>query len=182
MKPGTKAGGVRTIEDIRLRCYCDEDTGCWKWKGAFSKPLGRLSEPRVFLADERTTTTLPRASWRLAKGPIKPGHTIWRRCLNHECGNPDHLMSGTKEAWGKWAAKKSYLKGRPERAAINRRIARERGVPKLTLEQAEQIRISPETGRAMAKAYGVSPSAVSRIRLGQSYRQPFPASVFTWRP
>jgi len=33
--------GVRTLEDLRIRCVIDTETGCWLWRGAFTISSGR---------------------------------------------------------------------------------------------------------------------------------------------
>jgi len=39
--------GVRTIEDLRLRCVVDEITGCWLWRGAFTQGVGAVWLPEL---------------------------------------------------------------------------------------------------------------------------------------
>lgn len=180
---GTYLGGIRTLEALRVRCVCDPDTRCWHWRGAFQRSAGRAAEPRVWLAAENKTTTIMRAAWQLHKGePIPAGKTVWRRCRSADCGNPAHLMVGTKAEWGAWVERKGYMRGRPERAAINRRIKLESGQARLTMELAQWVRESQQTGRAVAQALGVSAQVVSRVRTGQHYAPAMVASVFSWRP
>jgi hypothetical protein len=179
---GADLGGIRTLEGLRVRCYCDPDTGCWRWRGAFSKRHERgLAEPRVWLADRNVGTTLGRAAWELAKGaPLPKGKTVWRRCLSEDCGNPKHLMMGTKKQWGAWVASRGYLRGRPERSLINRNIKIQSGQTRLTLELATWVRESSQTGVAVAHALGESTQVVSRIRTGKAWKPPAQNSVFSW--
>lgn len=183
-KRGDNAGGVRTAEDIRLRCHCDPDNGCWNWRMCSSKRGNAMAEQRVWLADERLSAPLPRAAWILGRknNPLKPGEVVWRRCLNETCGNPMHMLKGTKAEWGAWASAKGYMRGRPERAIINRRIKIDSGQSRLTMELAQWIRESQQTGRAIAQALGESESVISRARKGHSFAPARVASIFAWRP
>jgi hypothetical protein len=177
---GAQLGGVRDLEGIRLRCYCDPDTGCWHWRGTNGKRHDRCAsrEPLVWLADQRRTATVCRAAWMLAGKPLKPGYVVWRRCRVSDCANPAHLMAGTKAQWGAWVARTGYLRGRIERTIINRRNILNAGRSTLTMELAQWIRESQQTGREIARVLGVGESPISRIRLGQTFRPTPAASVF----
>lgn len=177
---GANLGGVRTLDDLMARCYVDPDTHCWHWRGAMQKRGNGTEEPRVWLADDRKTATVSRAAWKLAgKRALRKGETVWRRCLCDCCGNPAHMMAGTKAQWGAWVSEKGYLQGRPERAAINRRTKIESGQAKLTPELAQWANESPQLGVDVAWALGVSATTVSRARLRQTWAPVVPvASIF----
>ena len=151
--------GIRKLNDIKLRCHC-EPGGCWEWRQAVQTSGRKKPEPRVWFALENKSTTLARAAWKLAGNP--PVARVWRTCLNPLCGNPAHLMGGTQAEWGAWVAAQGYLKGDPIRSAVNKAKAASRR--KLTDEQIAAIRESNESGEALAKVYGVSPTAISRVR------------------
>lgn len=151
--------GIRKLNDIKLRCHC-EPGGCWEWRLTASTFGRKKPEPRVWFALEGKSTTLSRAVWKLAGNP--PVARVWRTCINPLCGNPAHLMGGTQAEWGAWVAAQGYLRGDPIRAAINK--ARSQHRRKLTDQQIEEIRQSPESGESLAKRYGVSPQAISRAR------------------
>lgn len=34
MTRGLRTDGIRTADDLRARCWIDDDTGCWHWRGA----------------------------------------------------------------------------------------------------------------------------------------------------
>ena len=180
MPKGTNCGGVRKLEDLRLRCRVDQDTGCWHFGGKEHRRQAGKVDPRVWLADRRSAVTVAKAGWLLAGKPLKLGEIVWPRCRTHCCGNPSHLMAGTKAQWGAWAQAQGYMRGRPERAAINRRIKLETGQCALTMELAAWIRESTQTGREIAQVLGVSEQVVSRARLGKTYAAAPVASIFGW--
>lgn len=172
---GADLGGIRTLADLRSRCYVDADTKCWHWRGATLKRKGGGQEPRVWMADARKSETLPRAAWQLSGKNAPAGRwTCWRTCRSESCGNPAHLMAGTKAEWGAWVKGLGYLRGDPVRSITNRRNQKN---ALLTMELAQWARESPQTGAEVAHALGVSDTTVSRVRLGQTYSMRA-ASVF----
>lgn len=177
---GANLGGIRTLDDLRLRCRIDEDTRCWHYGGKELRRQTSTVEPRVWLADRRSAVTVPKAAWLLAGKPLKDGHSVWTRCRTYCCGNPAHLMAGSKAQWGKWVSAQGHMRGRPERAAINRRIKLETGQCALTMELAGWIRESSQTGREIAQVLGVSEYVVSKVRRGRTYTAATVASVFGW--
>lgn len=178
------ATGIRSLDDLRERCYVDPDTHCWHWRGAMSRSNGR-DEPRLYLPDMGRVVTLPRAAWHLAGKPVPQVQhlTIWRRCACSACGNPAHLKAGSRAQWGAWMSERGHLRGRPERRLINRRIKIECGQARITPELAEWIRDSHQNGREVAHALGISDKIVSRVRTGANWAPVVQAaSVFSWRP
>lgn len=178
MPKGTHLGGIRELEDLRLRCRVDPDTGCWHFGGKEHRRQAGSVAPRVWF--DGKCTTIPKAGWLLAGKPLKEGHNVWPRCRTHCCGNPAHLLSGTKAQWGKWVKDRGFMRGRPERSAINRRIKLQTGQCALTLELVSWIRDSSQTGREIAHALNVSEQVVSRARRGDTYAVAPVASIFAW--
>lgn len=77
-------------------------------------------------------------------------------CDNPPCVNPDHLSIGTKLDNNRDA----ISKGRNQHAEHHWNA-------KLTTEQTNAIRLDPRIGSVIAKEYGISQSAVSRIKTGK---------------
>lgn len=179
-KKGADLGGVRTLDDLMLRCHVDADTGCWHWRGAMQTRSNGSSEPRVWLADECRTVTIRRAAWLLAgKRELRNGETVWCRCRCENCGNPAHMSAGTKAQWGAWVHQRGHLRGRPERSAINRRNKLESGQTKLTPELVQWAIESPQLGVDAAWGLDVSPTTLSRVRLRKTFAPLVPAaSIF----
>jgi hypothetical protein len=156
-----------TLEDVRQRCYVDEITGCWHWRGGFS-----VGVPRIYAVDpatdEKTATTGMRAVKMLETGKAIPkGRIVYRcKCRADDCVNPEHLRIGTKSEQGAMLRRTKELRGDPLRALINRNNAAKRGYVKITPALAEEIRRSDEIGVALAKRLGISESTVSRYRNG----------------
>lgn len=103
-----------------------------------------------------------RISWMLHNGSIPKGIFICHQCDNRPCVNPDHLFMGTNNDNMKDAA----IKGR-----FPKRVGEINPSAKLTRDDVLFIRSNPHgmTGRALAKRFSMSPSAISCIILRKSW-------------
>lgn len=181
-KKGDDLGGIRTIEDLMMRCYISPDTGCWHWR------LSMLDNaPRVHVVTregERTIMRGRRAALYLQRGRDLPkGHVAYARlqCKAVDCVNPAHCMSGDRRAHGEYLRASGRVKGLPSMSAGSRRQWASRR--KITDEMAREIRTSTESTYALAKRMGLSQFAVWSCRAGRSHRETMgAASVFSWRP
>jgi len=100
--------------------------------------------------------------WELHNGPIPEGLVVRHRCDNPRCVNPAHLELGTQA---------DNVRDREERG---RRIAPRgaaHGRARLTVEQVVAIRESGATHLALAAQYGVSVSAIGKVRNRQTYQE-----------
>lgn len=177
---GTYLNGIRTLEDLRLRCVMDRDTDCWRWKGALSDGV-----PHVCLHDAQTgkhrVTTGPRAAALLSGREIPEGRIAYRTCCTKACVNPDHIAVGTKKQLGLMIRRKGTQRNNPLRSLINARNSRRR-VAKLNMDIARQIRESDEPGVVWARRLGVCAQTISAVRTGKRWVEAQNASVFGWRP
>lgn len=167
------------LDEIKDRCVIDSETGCWHWRGAMSSDHVGRQIPMVWHAGRSTSAM--RVVFELARRKLKPGESPWRSCRCRDCLAPEHLRAGTKADWGAWRKQNGFAKLSPDARAANilskRRIADIGGA-----EKAAAIRASDKSGAELARQYGISKTAVSRIRRGTSWAETVPqASVFTWR-
>jgi len=173
--------GVRSVEDVRLRCHCADVTGCWNWRGAYtqSRESGKVAAPCTWFPQEERIVTTMRAVWVLTRGAAPP--LVWRECMNTECVNPKHLLGGTRAQWGAWQKKIGHLRGDPRRAATCFRVALACGRTRVTPEIAAWVRESEQTGVEVAHAIGETPKVVSRIRRRHTFSPKVGASsVWAW--
>lgn len=181
---GKTLGGIRTVEDLRQRCRIDEETGCWVWSMAARKYEGkREPETAVWLAEPRKAVNGKKAAALLSGRTFRKGQLAYGTCCNWQCVNPDHVKVGTPKQRGAFVASRGHLKGCPTRAVKNKQAGRVRS--RVTMELAEWIRESPQTGRDVACTMGLAESVISRIRRGQSWTASpklAAASVFSWQP
>jgi hypothetical protein len=157
-KHGAHIGGVRTAEDLRLRCYCDEEAGCWHFRMASGKKPTK--NPQVWLYGGKTMT-VQRAMWELARGPIKDGYVVSRACDSGDCINPKHLRCRTRAQTVADHKKRGKFKvPSKQRAARNTAAKRSALTPELRLWLLE----SPQTGVDAAHALGISQARANEIR------------------
>lgn len=163
----TRGRGLNTIADVRGRCVVDEISKCWRWDGAFAVNTVKGSRCPVahFPPTGRTTSVLRIALLLTGK---RPGAVTWRTCCSDSCVNPAHLLTGTRSQWGEWCEARGNLRGQVARRAANRRAKITNGA-KLTPELAAWARESSQKGADIAHALAISPTSVSRAKLGRTW-------------
>lgn len=146
----------------RIHGRCEEVGECWEWQGAVQKrsrtPVmrhnGKQQCVRRWLAE--------------ALGRAVDGKVVTYRCRNHLCCKPEHLQVMTEMELRRRTSKtqqRLFSMPRRQRAAEARRVT-----AKLTPEQVENIREDIRPQRAIAKAFGISQTTVSRIKRGEMWR------------
>lgn len=161
--------GIRSLEDLRIRCRIDEVTACWNWGMAVQTYGGqRAGEPRVWLASENRCVNGKRAALILAGRAPKRGQVTYGTCTNWRCVNPEHIEAGTHAERGAFQAASGRLQNNPARIAAITRNSRTRS--RITEELAQWARESDQTCADVAAALGVGLSVVSRIRRGEAWR------------
>ena len=101
-----------------------------------------------------------RVAWELAYGPIPSGLFVCHHCDHGLCVRPDHLFLGTSRQ----NVRDMMAKGRDQFTGERQHQA------KLTEELVREIRQSPETGRALAKRFGVTFQTVSDVRRWKHWK------------
>lgn len=155
------------LEDIRQRCFIDEDTGCWTWRGAKDdKKYPRVWAPNhTKPGSPMETQTGRRAVWHLSTGkPIPHGHRVYGTCSNPLCLNPAHMRCDPGPEWGAHMSKSGVHKT-IRRTISARTIGRKRSI--LTDAIYAEIIASPESGLALSRRLGISRQTISRARRGK---------------
>lgn len=177
-KKGAYLGGVRTVEDMRLRSRIDQETGCWRWGLSMSPAQGKsesMGRPKVWVVHaetgKRTAMAGRRAALMLARGQDLPeGHVAFAKmcCKWDDCVNPEHSRSGTRKAHGEWLARTGRNRGLVSIRDAARKVARTRR--RLTDEQVIEIRSNPQVGiEEYARRFGVSNFTVWSARKRYRY-------------
>lgn len=134
----------------------EPNSGCWLWTAS----AGLRGYAQIGLGGAgRGSRVAHRVSYELFKGPITKGMSICHSCDNRLCVNPDHLFEGTTNDNVQDAIAK-------KRNAFGSRCGRS----VLTDDAVRDIRSSSLGTVALAKKYGVSPAAVSKVKSGKSWR------------
>jgi len=124
-------------------------TGCIEWVGYRNEHgYGRISiGERMVLAH--------RVAWETTNGPIPEELRVLHKCDNPQCVNPEHLFLGTQAD----NIADMNIKGRQVSPK-----GEKSGVAKLTEENIRKIRADDRILAKVAKDYGVTLSAISKIK------------------
>lgn len=149
------------------------EDGCWPWTGTIlNTGYGRI------MSEGRPRST-HRVAWELANGPIPEGLWVLHRCDNPPCCNPAHLFLGTCTDNNRDAAAKgrTALGDRNGQRIHPDRTARgvKQGHAKFASEDVvteirKRLAAKTETQLVIARAFGVSPSVISRLARGETYK------------
>lgn len=169
----SRSDGIRTADDLRGRCWVDEETGCWHWRGA----VDANGRPSMWVPGLRRRGSLGMLACWLATGAgPRPGQAWHCTCTTSGCANPAHRTCGNRSS--------QMLALRMTRNPLQRARVSAGKIAKspLTSEQRQEIVGSTDILRVIAERYGISTSQAHKLR---STRQPLHSagsSVFTWRP
>lgn len=153
-----------TAADVeRFRSKVDRSGGaeaCWLWLASSMDRYGHGQFTCRFDGKQRHLYA-HRVAWELAHGPIPDGLCVCHRCDVAKCVNPFHLFLGTQADNLNDARAKGRLDESRPRACT------------LTYEDRLDIfRAVPYrgVGVALARQYGVTKAAISKIRRGRFAR------------
>lgn len=163
---------------LRQRCYVDDVTGCWNWRG-----VGQRAYPVVWVANGAgggKTMSARIAAW-LAAGhaPAPQGKRYVPMCRNVACINPKHTATRT---WGEFMAEQA-ARGTCGTVDNHRaRASNARRRRKVSDAAAHVLATSREPIKVLAERFGVYPSTVSKYRAGVLRRREVmpQASAFAW--
>jgi hypothetical protein len=146
-------GEPKTLDDLKLRTTLGGPDGtCWEWQAAKIKGYGVVS---VGGRKHRAH----RGALEMHSGPIPDGLWALHRCHNRPCINPDHLYAGTV-----------LDNNRDTDAAGHKPRGESASWAKLTEGDVAAIRASDDTNAALARRYGVTPTAIFKVRNNLSWR------------
>jgi hypothetical protein len=160
-KHGAYLGGVRSLEDIRLRCYCSDDDECWHFRTARGKPVSKVLCQSIWFNGMSSSVT--RVVWQLkTKKPVAADMVVYRVCSAYDCVNPKHLRCGTKQD------EFEYRKANGLTRSLKRTIANrttKRPNQKMTAELLTWLIESTQSGVAAAHGLGIAQSRANCLRV-----------------
>lgn len=148
---------TKDIERFLSKISRQGETECWEWTGCKRGGYGRFRvggrKGKLYVAT--------RLMWRLVHGTDPIGQLILHTCDNPGCCNPRHLFIGSD--FDNNQDKEAKKRG-------NHPLGIENGLAKLTDNQVREIYQSIDSGRNLAKQYGVSDVAISCIKTGKTWQ------------
>jgi hypothetical protein len=142
----------------KIRHRCDDDGGCWVWKGSAQKGV----MPIIHIGSNVMATR--RAVWIAFNGEIEPGLEIIRKCETVLCVNPEHLKVVSKAV-----RRKTLARVRNKQRSVSA-IARNRELHgKLDLEKVRIIRLNDERSDVLAERFGVSKTTINNVRAFRAW-------------
>jgi hypothetical protein len=132
----------------------EPNSGCWLWDASvYPRGYGVFEHPDTRYAH--------RASWIFRYGSIPENLCVLHKCDVRSCVNPDHLFLGTQAD-----NMKDMDNKRRRRPARGVRAAS----AKLTEDIVREIKLDHRPAKDLARAYGVQPEAIHKIRRGERWR------------
>lgn len=178
VKEGQYLGRIRSVEELRQRCFVDESTGCWHYRGRCDSVFVQLADGTKVSRRLRRVAYIVANGFKNLSGKYKVYATA--NCHSEDCANPAHARRGDQAAALRQAGERGAYSA-PERVALLLKSSQSR--KKRTPEM--ELAIANDTGRLrdIAERHGVSITLVKIARNGGPRKQPSRvASVFTFRP
>lgn len=129
------------------------ESGCWIWIGSLVR--GWYGQTSV----NKKRAYVHRLAYEETYGPIPAGMFVCHKCDIPSCCNPQHLFLGTAA---------DNIRDMVRKNRCRRAYPKNRGAghfaAKLSDDMVREIRSSNESGRKLAKKFGVGPSTISRVR------------------
>jgi hypothetical protein len=159
MKRGAYQGGIRSVDDIKARCWVDEDTGHWHWRGSLVE--GR---PSMWISGLQARCTVGVALCFFSTGKRPAKGKVWHHtCSCMECANPEHHKPGNRSS--------QMLAAHKRRGPLERlKVAKgRRKASRLTDDDVIAIRAGNEPLSVIAAQYGISVSYAWALRRGKRW-------------
>lgn len=179
--------GNHTLEDLRQRCFVDDITGCWIWRGAHRRKLPRVRVGAGVggLSEPTRNMSAMRAAWLLAGKEVAPGQNVYHaHCDNRSCVNPAHLAAGTALDRNRAAAARGSHNDVSRLSKLAKFRAEHTLPADLVKAVAGAIHDDGMTCKQAAAKFGVRYEMAKIIRRGQHAHQRAPvlrgASVFSF--
>lgn len=154
--------------------------GCWEWPMSINVQTG-YGQFVIRVGGKSINIAAHRMSFSVLVCGISDGMGILHRCDNRSCFNPKHLFQGTaadnmadmcakgrsaKRSLTAYRGNDHWTRKNPEKITYGE----QRYQSVLTEDNVLEIRSSSETGRALARKFGVTPSAISAVKNKKSWQ------------
>jgi hypothetical protein len=161
---GQHIGGIRTVEDVRQRCYVDAE-GCWRWRGACKEH----GTPQATVLGRRVSVR----RWVLEQTkPMQTGRVfVVARCGNHDCVAPRCVVSKRGDQYMRWLVEQGRLGTPKHRLAITKASRKKAKLsPTKAAEIARRIHAGEDRGE-VAAAYGISRGHANKVARAENWAE-----------
>jgi hypothetical protein len=159
----SKARTEPTLESLTARTV--EEGDCWLWQGYMQNNTPQVMS---YASGRKRMVSVRKLLRELQTGkPQIDGHYS-NTCGNPFCVNPDHTIWRGQNAHMRAMAKKRTVSTVMANKLREYRIST--GQAKLSESNAQEIRLSEETGPVLAERFGVSRSWINKIKRGRAWR------------
>lgn len=144
---------------------------CWPWRGFTVRPTSRRLGYGTYRFAKKRVIRAHRAAYFLTFGDLPEGMLVCHACDNPACCNPAHLWLGTcaENNHDRDAKGRTVTPPQPRRPETYHR-GQAHHEAKLTNDQVRAIYKDPRKNSEIARAYGMSDSAIGRIKMGRLWR------------
>jgi len=156
--------GTRAPAPLNERFFrhIEKTDSCWIWNGRLvGKGYGMIG----IGGKGAKQVLVHRLSYEIHKGEIPEGTVIMHKFDNPRCVNPEHLEAGTQSQ----NIKDAFVRGRKINLPSGLK-GETHGASKLNNEIVLAIRASKDKYNYLAERYGVSRTAIERIKYRKTWR------------
>lgn len=159
----SKTRAVHTVESLKARTIVQGD--CWLWQGYSANNTPQVG---AYPDGKKTMVSVRKLMRELLSGQPQPAGHYGQTCGNPLCVNPSHTL---------WRGEKSHMRHMAKKRKVTavtamklREYRIKSGMAKIDEAQAEEIRMSNESGPVLAERFGVSKSWINKIKRGRAWR------------
>ncbi len=158
---------TRSIKDLKTRfndrVAVSGPDDCWEWTGRRDpNGYGRL-DARLIFGQRARPYLAHRISYMLTNGPISEQLSVCHKCDNPPCCNPNHLFLGTQ------TENNADMDSKGRRTLPKVRRGSDINTSRLSEHQVLEILASKLSNKELAGKYGVSGTAIGKIRKGENW-------------
>lgn len=161
---GQCIGGIRTVEDVRQRCYVDPETGCWHWRGAM-----KINLPQASIMGK--TQSVRRWVYAQSSKLLRAKTMVVPSCGCRDCVSPQCAIGKEGPGFARWLMDQGHIHTPAHKLAVKegvRRVAKLN--PAKAIEIAKRVRAGHDRGQ-IAADLGVSRNYANKVARGGNWAE-----------
>lgn len=164
LKKGQCIGGIRTVEDVRQRCYVHPETGCWHWRLCLK---GNIPQATINGKNESVRR------WVYAQGSklLRAKTMVVPSCGNRDCVSPDCSIGKEGPGFAKWLMDQGHIHTPAHKLAVKEGVRRVSKLnPAKAIEVARRVRAGEDRGQIAADA-GITRNYANKVARGGNWAE-----------